>query len=71
MTAPIHPTAVISPRAVLAEDVEVDAYSVIGEGVETLAQMMILDELGCDQIQGYVLARPRPVEELTSSLAYG
>jgi diguanylate cyclase (GGDEF)-like protein/PAS domain S-box-containing protein len=45
--------------------------TVIGEGVETLAQMMILDELGCDQIQGYVLARPRPVEELTSSLAYG
>ena len=30
MTAAIHPAAVISTRAVLAEDVEVDAYSVIG-----------------------------------------
>jgi len=41
MTAPIHATAVISPRAVLAEDVEVDAYSVIGEGVEIGARTRI------------------------------
>ena len=29
----IHPTALISPQAMLAEDVEVGPYSVIGEGV--------------------------------------
>jgi len=32
--ARIHPTAVIDPRAKLAEDVEVAPYVVIGEGVE-------------------------------------
>jgi len=34
MTASIHPTAVIAPDAVLADDVEVGPYSVIGPGVE-------------------------------------
>ncbi len=34
MTGAIHPTAVISPEASLADDVEVGAYSVIGAGVE-------------------------------------
>jgi UDP-N-acetylglucosamine acyltransferase len=34
MTGAIHPTAVISPAADLADDVEVGAYSVIGAGVE-------------------------------------
>ncbi len=37
---------------------------VVGEGVETLAQMVILDELGCDQAQGYAFACPAPVAEL-------
>jgi diguanylate cyclase (GGDEF)-like protein/PAS domain S-box-containing protein len=37
---------------------------VVGEGVETLAQMAILDELGCDQAQGFAFALPRPVDEL-------
>ena len=30
----IHPTALIADSAVLAEDVEVGAYSIIGENVE-------------------------------------
>jgi UDP-N-acetylglucosamine acyltransferase len=30
----IHPTAIISPDAKLADDVEVGAYSIIGAGVE-------------------------------------
>ena len=29
----IHPTAVVHPKAVLADDVEVGAYSVLGEHV--------------------------------------
>ena len=32
--ARIHPTAVVDPRAKLADDVEVGPYVVIGEGVE-------------------------------------
>ena len=33
---------------------------VTAEGVETPAQLAILQSLGCDQIQGYLIARPAP-----------
>ncbi|WP_368292743.1 EAL domain-containing protein [Dehalobacter sp. TBBPA1] len=35
----------------------------IAEGVETAAQYDVLKELGCDQIQGYYLAKPMPAKE--------
>jgi EAL domain-containing protein (putative c-di-GMP-specific phosphodiesterase class I) len=41
---------------------------VVAEGVETLAQMAILEELGCDQAQGFAFARPSPVEHLHLSI---
>ncbi len=37
---------------------------VIAEGVETEAQWQFLRELGCDEVQGYYLSRPLPVDEL-------
>jgi UDP-N-acetylglucosamine acyltransferase len=37
----IHPTAVIDPRAKLADDVEVGPYCVIGEGVELASDVEI------------------------------
>ena len=33
---------------------------VIGEGVETEAEAQVLYDLGCDLLQGYVIARPGP-----------
>jgi diguanylate cyclase (GGDEF)-like protein len=33
---------------------------VVGEGVETAAQLQLLQELGCDRIQGYYAARATP-----------
>jgi EAL domain-containing protein (putative c-di-GMP-specific phosphodiesterase class I) len=33
---------------------------VIGEGVETAAEAQILVDLGCDYLQGYVIAKPAP-----------
>jgi len=36
---------------------------VVGEGVETLSQLSILEELGCDRVQGYAFAAPRPLDE--------
>jgi EAL domain-containing protein (putative c-di-GMP-specific phosphodiesterase class I) len=33
---------------------------VIGEGVETKAEADVLTDLGCDYLQGYLIARPGP-----------
>ena len=38
--------------------------SVVAEGVETAAQLRILQELGCDEVQGYFIARPLPPPEI-------
>lgn len=35
------------------------------EGVETRTQTVALQELGCDELQGFLLGRPGPVEDLT------
>ncbi|MDP2804941.1 MAG: EAL domain-containing protein, partial [Gallionellaceae bacterium] len=37
---------------------------VIAEGVETMAHGAMLLQLGCDQVQGYGIARPMPAHEL-------
>ena len=34
------------------------------EGVETVSQMRALQALGCDELQGFLLGRPRPVHRL-------
>jgi len=38
---------------------------VVAEGVETEAQLALLKECGCDQVQGYLLNRPVPGDALT------
>lgn len=43
--------------------------SVTVEGAETEAQCAALTALGCDQIQGYAIARPMPLDALQSRLA--
>jgi EAL domain-containing protein (putative c-di-GMP-specific phosphodiesterase class I) len=42
--------------------------SVIAEGVETEQQLQMLQELGCLQVQGYLLARPGPPEGVQALL---
>ena len=37
----------------------------VAEGVETQEQLLMLRELGCAKIQGYLLTRPLPAEEMT------
>ncbi len=38
----------------------------IAEGVETEAQLRFLIEVGCDAIQGYLISRPMPVDEVAT-----
>ena len=38
---------------------------VLAEGVETVAQHATLCERGCDEVQGYLLGRPLPIENYT------
>lgn len=37
--------------------------SVVAEGVETAAELKMLQVLGCDEIQGYLVSRPVPAME--------
>jgi diguanylate cyclase (GGDEF)-like protein/PAS domain S-box-containing protein len=43
-------------------------FAVIAEGVETEAQFQRLQELGCPQVQGYLLAAPQPAAEARAML---
>ena len=54
-------TAIVSSIIALAKTL---CLQVTGEGIETLAQRDHLQEMGCDQGQGYLFARPLPPREL-------
>jgi diguanylate cyclase (GGDEF)-like protein len=41
---------------------------VVGEGVETVGQLKILEDLGCDFIQGYFYSKPLTAEEFVKFL---
>lgn len=38
----------------------------VAEGVETEGQMRFLESVGCDQVQGFLLGRPAPLDEILS-----
>lgn len=42
---------------------------VVVEGVETVAQMQYLRDLGCDEFQGYLFSRPVPADQLPDAIA--
>ena len=53
-------------RAIIAAIIELAhtlAMEVVAEGVETPVQAELLRTLGCDQVQGYLLARPMPASD--------
>jgi diguanylate cyclase (GGDEF)-like protein/PAS domain S-box-containing protein len=40
------------------------------EGVETAQQLAAVSEAGCEEIQGYLVSRPRPLDEFVQLLAH-
>ena len=42
--------------------------AVVAEGVETAAQLQAVQQLGCDMVQGFHLARPMPAEQMATQL---
>jgi EAL domain-containing protein (putative c-di-GMP-specific phosphodiesterase class I) len=42
---------------------------VVGEGVETEAQRVVLRDQGCDAMQGYLFSRPVAADELVPLLS--
>ncbi|MFO1370837.1 MAG: EAL domain-containing protein [Marinagarivorans sp.] len=42
---------------------------VVAEGAETQEQVQALEDLGCDQVQGYYFAKPMPLDDLLLWLA--
>jgi EAL domain-containing protein (putative c-di-GMP-specific phosphodiesterase class I) len=58
--------AIVSGVIALARNL---GLAVVGEGIETRAQLEQLQALGCDRGQGYYLARPLSPESLTELLA--
>ncbi|MNG41552.1 Oxygen sensor protein DosP [compost metagenome] len=43
----------------------------VAEGVETPEQMDLLRSFDCDQVQGYLISRPLPMDELMEYLLRG
>lgn len=41
---------------------------VIAEGVEDEQQLTLLQELGCRYIQGYLISKPQPFEEIEAEI---
>ena len=44
---------------------------VVAEGVESAEQLALLREFGCDQVQGYLISKPLPLNELARFLVFG
>ncbi len=58
--------AIISAMIAMAHSL---GLSVVAEGVETEEELRFLQDLRCDQVQGYLLSRPQPPEEISKLLS--
>ncbi|MFU8889194.1 MAG: EAL domain-containing protein [Trueperaceae bacterium] len=63
-----HDAGIVRTVVVLAHTLGMEA---IAEGIETPAQLAFLRDLGCEQGQGYLFARPCSADEVTPLLQHG
>ena len=54
-----HSMAIVRAIVTLGHSLDVP---ILAEGVETEAQLAFLVQEGCDEVQGYLTGRPRPIE---------
>ena len=54
-------SALAPPIVGLAQSLHLD---VVAEGVETIEQLTVLEELGCNTMQGFLFARPVPAGQI-------
>lgn len=57
--------AIISALVGIANDFDI---KIVAEGVETEEQRELLHQMGCHELQGYLLAAPKPLAQLSSSI---
>ncbi len=55
-------------RTIVAMGQSLD-LDLVAEGVETLAQLRVLQELGCAKAQGYLISRPVPADNMEQTVA--
>jgi EAL domain-containing protein (putative c-di-GMP-specific phosphodiesterase class I) len=60
-----HDAAIVSSLIVMAHNLNL---KVIAEGVETAEQLAFLQDNHCDAIQGYLISRPIPAEDIGAEL---
>jgi diguanylate cyclase len=60
-----HDAAIVSSLIVMAHNLNL---KVIAEGVETAEQLAFLQDNHCDAIQGYLISRPMPAEDIGAEL---
>jgi diguanylate cyclase (GGDEF)-like protein len=60
--------AIISAIVALGRTLKLE---IVAEGVETIAQQEFLTSLGCNSLQGFLLGRPMPPEQLIAAITEG
>lgn len=55
--------------ALAAEMMHILDLSIIAEGVETQEQHTLLQSMGCEEVQGYLHAKPMPAQDVAQWLA--
>jgi EAL domain-containing protein (putative c-di-GMP-specific phosphodiesterase class I) len=63
-----HDTAIVRSVIELARTLDL---TVTAEGIETPLQQSCLERLGCDRGQGFLFAKPLPVDQISELLASG